>query len=306
MSKDKDTEIKSKYDDYSVEELKAALNAIFDSSDEFSDSQVEEMDKIMAVLTKKNPLPQRYTAEESWMIFQETYGEELSRIGIRNTEEVMEGEPGKTVETDAAVVVPIAHAEKVHAVSASAESRHGKRGETLIRTALIAAAVVALMVIITVSAAAAGIDIWKWVQVRGEGTVRFVTEDALSKDIPAALKQAGIEEPLFPTWIPEGFLLYDQQIRLDNSILINSTYVCRDKMLLIVIRSLSNESQSGIIEIEEQEPQEYHSNGITHYIVPNCNELVAYWLNNGFLVSISGTISIEEMKLIIDSIYNEV
>ena len=153
MSIEKDTEIRSKYDDYSVGELKAALNAIFDSSDEFSDSQVEEMDAIMAVLTKKNPLPHRYTAEESWKIFQETYSEELSRIGIRNTEEVMEEEPEEdtVAATDPAVVIPEASAKRTAPESVTTESGHGKGYRRLLHTALIAAAVVAAMVIISLA-----------------------------------------------------------------------------------------------------------------------------------------------------------
>ena len=303
MPNEKDAEIKSRYEDYSVEELRAALDSIFDSTDEFSDSDVEQMDEIMAVLDKKDPLSQRYTAEESWKHFQENYREELSRLGVRTTGEVMEEKTGKAVETDAAAAMPIAHAEKVHAVPASTESRHGKRGQTLIRTAMIAAAVVALMVIITVSAAAAGIDIWKWVQVRGEGTVRFVSEDALSKDIPAALKQAGVEEPLFPTWIPEGFRLYEQQIRLDDPIRIHTTYFHKDKTITITIRSITDESLSGIIEIEEDEPTEFICNDIVHYIIPNCDQIVAYWIENGYLVKISGEVSLEVLEHIIESIY---
>lgn len=296
VSKDKDTEIRSKYDDYSVDELKAALNAIFDSSDEFSDSQVEEMDKIMAVLTKKNPLPHRYTAEESWRIFQETYSEELSRIGIRNTEEVMEEEPEATT-----VKLPEAVMVKTPEEAVPIQKRGYRK---LLHTALVAAAVIAAMVIITVSAAAAGINIWKWVQVRGEGTVRFVAEDALSKDIPAALKQAGVEVPLIPTWIPEGFLLYDQQIRLDDSIRINSTYVCKDKFLSISVRDITSDI-SRMIEIEDVAPKEYLSHGVVHYIVPNCEQLVAYWMNTGFLVKISGNVSMEEIEQIINSVYVE-
>ena len=298
MSKDKDTEIRSKYDDYSVDEPKAALNAIFDSTDEFSDSQVEEMDKIMAVLTKKNPLPHRYTAEESWKIFQETYSEELSRIGIRNTEEVMEEEPEATT-----VKLPEAVMVKTPEEAVPIQKRGYRK---LLHTALVAAAVIAAMVIITVSAAAAGINIWKWVQVRGEGTVRFVAEDALSKDIPAALKQAGVEVPLFPTWIPEGFLLHDQKINLDEPLLVHSAYAYRDKTLLISIRAIHNDSLSGIIEIEEEDPEEYLSNGIIHYMIPNYEQLVADWINSGYLVKISGNISIDELEHIIDSIYDEV
>ena len=307
MPNEKDAEIKSRYEDYSVEELRAALDAIFDSTDEFSDSDVEKMDEIMAVLDKKDPLTQRYTAEESWKHFQEYYREELSRLGVRNTEEVIEKEPeGTAAPANAAVVRPSAScARQNHAEVANAEAKQGKRWRRVLHTALIAAAVVAVMVIVTVSAAAVGIDIWGWVQVRGEGTGRFVAEDALSKDIPAALKQAGIEEPLFPTWIPEGFLLHDQQLILDNPIRIFTTYVYRDKTLMLSIRSIGNDSKSGVIEIEEEEPQEFFYNGITHSIIDNCEQRVAYWLNNGYLVKISGDISTEELEHIIISVYSE-
>lgn len=306
MPNEKDAEIKSRYEDYSVKELQAALDSIFDSTDEFSDSDVEQMDEIMAVLDKKDPLSQRYTAEESWKHFQENYREELSRLGVRTTGEVMEEEGEKTVDDDSAGVVSVINVSQVDPSPSKSKAKHGKCCRKLLHIALIAAAVVAAMVIITVSAAAAGIDIWKWVQVRGEGTVRFVAEDALSKDIPAALKQAGIEEPLFPTWIPEGFLLYEQQIRLDEPIHINSTYVCKDKTLSIIIRSLSDDLKSGMIENEENSLHEYLTHGVNHFIIPNFEQLVSYWMNGGFLVTISGNVSTDEMKHIINSVYDEV
>ena len=302
-----DTEIMNRYDDYTVEELREELQRFFLYSD-LDDDAVDEMEKILAVLREKAPFEHPHTTEEMWAEFKAEHAEELSNLGIPKNEDaegVIVRDPEEAADAGAAVVVPITGAERVHAMSASAESRHGKRSQKLIRTALIAAAVVAVMVIITVSAAAAGIDIWKWVQVRGEGTVRFVAEDALSKDIPAALKQVGIEEPLFPTWIPEGFLLYDQQIRLDDPIRFYTTYVYKDKTLVISIRSINTDSESGVIEIEEEKPIEYLANGIVHSIISNCNQLVAYWINNGFLVQISGEISIDEMEHIIGSIYDK-
>lgn len=302
-----DTEIMNRYDDYTVEELREELQRFFLYSD-LDDDAVDEMEKILAVLREKAPFEHPHTTEEMWAEFKAEHAEELSNLGIpknEDTEGVIKKDPEEAADAGAAVVVPITGAGRVPTVSADTEPRHGKRSQKLIRTALIAAAVVAVMVIATVSAAAAGIDIWKWVQVRGEGTVRFVAEDALSKDIPAALKQAGIEEPLFPTWIPEGFLLYDQQIRLDDPIRFYTTYVYKDKTLVISIRSINTDSESGVIEIEEEKPIEYLANGIVHSIISNCNQLVAYWINNGFLVQISGEISIDEMEHIIGSIYDK-
>ena len=240
MSMNKDTEIQSRYEDYSVEELQEALNAIFDSADDFTDSDVEQMDEIMAVLNRKNPLPQRYTAEESWKHFQENYSEELSRLGVRNTGEVMEEETKEATNADVAVVMPIAHTEKAHAVSAGSESKHGKISQKLIRTALIAAAVVALMVIITVSAAAAGFDIWGWVPVRGEGTFQLVSEGtavSTSLDIPTALKQLGIEDckGSIEAGKDADFLVFDNDLLtaepegLSNNMPIN-VYLCGEKI----------------------------------------------------------------------------
>lgn len=305
MSKDKDTEIRSKYDDYSVEELKAALNAIFDSTDEFSDSQVEEMDKIMAVLTKKNPLPHRYTAEESWKIFQETYSEELSRIGIRNTEEVMEEGPEKdtVAAADPAVVIPETSAKRTVPETVTTESGYGKSHRRLFQTALIAAAVVAAMVIITVSASAIGLNIWGWVPVKDGGTFQYVSEDSVSKDIPSALKRIGIEQPLFPTWLPEGFVLHEQRIQLEEPIIITSVYLFKERVITITIREITDLSKLGIIEINDEPSVEYAIQGVTHNIFRNVDSVVSTWLINQYLVRISGDISINEMEKLIRSIY---
>ena len=73
---------KSKYEEYSVEELQRAFRSIFLSSGEFSDADIEETDQILAVLKRKRPVPRKYSTEESWKLFLETYSEEFARIGI--------------------------------------------------------------------------------------------------------------------------------------------------------------------------------------------------------------------------------
>ena len=299
MSDSKDTEIRSIYDDYSVEELTEELKTVFFCSPAITDKELREMEQIMSVLRQKDPQPQDYSGAELWDRFRDLHSEELSNLGIRNTEEVIE----KEAEAASVTVVPVPAPVKASAEVTPAPKRGFRK---LLHTALIAAAVGAAMIIITASASAAGINIWGWVMVRGNGTVQFVAEDALSKDIPAALKQAGVEEPLFPTWIPEGFLLFDQRIKLDENIFIYTTYVCKDRTIEIVIRSTNNDLTSGMVEVEDEKPQEYYSSGIVHYVVPNYEKIVAFWLNDGYLVTISGDVSIDEMQRIIDSIYEEV
>lgn len=307
MPNEKDAEIKSRYDDYSVEELRAALDAIFDSTDEFSDSDVEKMDEIIAVLDKKDPLTQRYTAEESLKHFREYYREELSRLGVRNTEEVIEKEPEEVEAPANAVVVrpKLCCAGKTHHASANAEDKPCCCRK-LFHTALIAAATVAVMVIVTVSAAAAGVDIWKWVPVRGNGTFQLVSEETVSStsmDIPSALKQLGIEDPMFPTWLPDGFVLYDQQIHMEDPIILYASYVHKDRTIIITISGMTDRSKTGNNEMDDVNPVEYDKSDITHYIFTNLGSVVATWYIDDYLVRISGNLTVEELEKTIDSIY---
>lgn len=299
----------TQYEDYSVEELRKALDTIMLYS-ELNDSDVAEMERILAVLRKKAPFPHPHTTEEMWAEFQADHAEELAALGIRrnrDTEEVIEKDPEECADAGAAFVVPIASAEKVQTVSAGAEPMHGKRSQKLMRTALIAAAVVAVMVIVTVSAAAAGINIWRWIPIWNNGTFQFVSEESASStsmDIPTALKQLGVEEPLFPTWLPDGFLLAEQEIQLEDPVVIHASYFNEDRVIMVAIRSIGGHDQSVTIERDSNESSIYTVNGIDHYIFSNNSQVVSSWQTPGYYVKISGDITFDETKKIIDSIYD--
>lgn len=220
---DEDTEIRSGYEDYSAEELQKAFKSAFLSSGDFSDADIEGLDLIAAILKRKHPVSRRFTTEESWKDFLKNHSEDFARIGIQNTEEVMK----EDLETVAARM-PVRAAAEDPDVSAAQEAtaavkvidgascddkRPRKCSRNRKHTALVAAAA-AIMVLITVTAGAVGIDLWSWVPVWNDGTFQFVPEESASVtslDIPEALKQLGIEEPLFPTWLPEGFVLAEQK-----------------------------------------------------------------------------------------------
>ena len=195
-----DAEIKTKYDDFSVDELKAALKNIFFYRGEFSDADMEEMNQIMAALDKKEPISPMYSAEESLKRFQETYGEEMSSLGVRNTEEVMEENPA----ADSDVVSSESKAETVRPV----------RRRRLLRAALVAAAVVVILIAAAATASALGYTLFGWVPKWNSDVLGFGEDESPepnelhdSYKIPAALKELGIEEPLYPTWLPDGFKL---------------------------------------------------------------------------------------------------
>ncbi len=308
----KDTEIKSSYEDYSVEELQKALKDVFFATGDFSDADIEKMDQIVAVLKEKHPVPRKYTTEESWELFQETYSEEFARLGIRNTEEVMEKEPETVVETGSVrVAAATSDAETVKAKPFVPvdEKPHRKCSKKLKHTALVAAAVVAIMVLVTVSAGAIGINIWGWVPVWNDSTFKFVPEDSVpvtSLDIPEALKQLGVEEPLFPTWIPEGFLLAEQQIHMEKPVIILALYVCENRAITISIRPLSSESKVATIEKDDYESIVYTKNSIDHYIFSNNLQSTCSWISDSYQIKISGDISFDEIIAMIDSVYCEV
>ena len=213
MSKGKDTEIKTIYDDLSVDELKEALKNIFFYAGEFTDADMEEMNKIMTVLERKEPTPPMYTAEESWKRFQETYSDELSALGVHNTEEVMQE-------------IPVAVSEVGRSIS-EAETVRPVRRRKLLRIGLVAAIMVVIILAAAVTASAFGYNLFGWVPKWNDDTIQFVPEDSsvtTSLDIPTALKQLGVVEPLFPTWLPDGFILAEQQFRLDQPIVLYATY----------------------------------------------------------------------------------
>lgn len=292
MPNTKDAEIQSRYEDYSVEELREALNAIFDSTDDYSDSDVEQMDEIMAVLNKKNPLPRRYTAEESWKHFQENYREELSRLGVRNTGEVME----ETQVADADVVRMVPEKEKARPV------RHRK----LMRFGLVAAAVIVLFIAAAATASALGYNLFGWVPRWNNEAFSFGGEEAKpnelsdSSPIAVALEQLGIHEPLYPTWLPEGFVSKTSIIQTDP-IFLHEIYYAGDRSLSITIEP-SSSSHTYTYQKEDESPLEYYSNNILFYIVSDVDQYTAIWQSDNYAAYIMGNITLEEMKQIIDSV----
>lgn len=303
---EEDTEIMTQYEDYSVEELRKALDTIMLYS-ELNDSDVAEMERILAVLRKKAPFPHPHTTEEMWAEFQADHAEELAALGIRrnrDTEEVIEKDPEECADAGAAFVVPIASAEKVQTVSAGAEPMHGKRSQKLMRTALIAAAVVILMAAVTVAASAMGFNLWGWVPKWSDEDVRFVSEDTEKpyvEHIPDVLASMGITEPLYPTWLPDDFTRTESQI-FEEPFFLHEKFEGNDRRLIISIYTADDFSVQ-VYQKEPDPPVEYLAGNTIHYILVNTNNIQAIWSTENYAVQIAGDISYEEMQKIIDSVY---
>ena len=281
----------TRYDDFTVDELKTMLQRYFLYAD-LDDAAVDEMEAILAALRKKAPFPHTHSTAEKWAEFQAEHAEELASLGIRkdeDTEEVVEKKP----ETGAS---------EVRGVQESKVMRH--RSRSFLRVGLIVAAVVVLMVLITVTVGALGFNLWGWVPKWSDEDVRFVSEDTEKpyvEYIPDILKRLGITEPLYPTWLPEDMVWTEAQV-FEEPFFLNEKFQGNDRRLIITIYPVTDLVTS-VYQKENDQATEYVAGDILHYIFDNTNEIVAVWNTENYTTLITGNISLEEMKKIIDSVY---
>ena len=265
-------------------------------SDLNDDAVIEEMDEILAVLRKKAPFSHPHTTEEMWAEFQVEHADELAALGVRenrDTEEVIE----KGLETSGSVV---------QLISESVEKRpRRKRG--FLRVAMTAAAMIVIIVAATLTASAFGYDLWGWVPKWNRDVMSFGGEDNEvnefydSSPIVLALDHLGIDEPVYPHWLPERFKL-DFSLAETDPIFLHEIYSNGGFHLSITIESASR-FDSGVYEKDNSGPIDYRVNDHLHYILADNDQYTAIWKTDTLCVMIMGNISLEEIERIIDSVY---
>ncbi len=283
MSQAKDAEIGKEYDDLSPEDLKKALKTVLLYTDEINDDTTAELDRIMAALREKEPLEHERSAEEQWAVFRAEHREELSQLGIRTDDKKKEVRPGRT---------------------GSGQVGRRRNVRVLTRIALVAALIVVLLIGAAVTASALGFELWGWAPKWTQEDLRFVTEEPGAEDvqdIPTALAALGIDESLYPHWLPEDMKRETARIQLDP-VFLYEAYQGHDRVLFITIVP-SSISDTAVYQRSESDPEEYIAGNTIHYIYSDVNHLTATWYIKDNTISIVGDVSIAEMKLIIDSIY---
>ena len=184
-----------------------------------------------------------------------------------------------------------------------------------VRKLVAAAAVVALLVTIPLSVSALTFeDVWnifaKWAKetfsfVSGENTE--ITEPSPEDNREYASLQEILAEhkrdgSIIPSWIPEGFSLdaIDKNVSPAREVY-SAYYVARDKELHIQVRThLSADLQNN--EIENDPIEIYPHEGMEFYIFQNVDQLFVTWKAEPYECIISGDVSIDEVKTMIDSI----
>lgn len=293
---EKDIETMKQYDDYTVEELQAALQRYFWFS-ELDDEAVDEMEQILAVLRKKAPFTHSHTTGEMWEEFKAAHADDFAALGIRNnteTEEVVEQKPAADETAARSEQVPVR------------KPRRQIRG--LLRVGLIAAAVFVLMAFITVAASAMGYNLWGWIPKWTDEDVRFVAEtpeqtpgEDDNHGISSILASMGITEPLYPTWLPEDMARIETK-SIERPLFLYEKYQGNNRQLSITI-SPTTDLGTVVYQKEDESPVEYISGNTMHYLFENTNEIIAVWQTVNYTTVIAGNISIDEMKKVIDSVY---
>ena len=178
-----------------------------------------------------------------------------------------------------------------------------------------AAAAIAIVVGLSVSANALSLrELWdifaKWTQetfcfVMGVDTP--VSEPSSDNDmdhtsLQELLKMYDIPAEIVPTWVPEGFEI--EKVESDVSPVqevFRAFYINNDRELSIYVRTYL-QGDPPKTEINDDLVELYEVSGIQYYIFSNYEQSRVVWLNGSYQCNISGDISIEELKMMVDSI----
>lgn len=196
-----------------------------------------------------------------------------------------------------------------------------KRPRSLRPWVKVAAAFAAVLVCGSVLAQAYGINIW--------GTIARVTSETFhmeKAEIPyaevtihpfaqgesaeydsllEAVEAFGITAPIAPTWIPERFGIPKVYATYESGgVCIFADYETEDDFLGIRFNESSRATQR-IVEKDSAPDSSYFRNNVNHHIVVDRSLVKVTWNNGVFECRISGSISTEEARKIIDSIYEE-
>ena len=216
----------------------------------------------------------------------------MSSLGVRNTEEVIQETPA----ADSDVVCSVSEVKTVRPV----------RRRRLLHVALVAAATIVILFAIAATASAMGYNILGWVPKWNNDVLGFGEEGSEAKGfhdssrIPAALEQLGIDEPLYPHWLPDD-LESDVWVIEKDPVFLHEGYSDGDRYLSITIEP-SATAQTYIYQKEDAAPFEYISNDMTFYIVYDNGRYTAIWKTENYSVYIAGNIALDEMKQILDSV----
>lgn len=264
----------SKYDVMTTEELEEILRLDAQAPEE-QESDTEMILYVMEVLAarKRNNGHTGKTALEAYESFKQNYKPEVDNI-----------------ETTRNVPTKITFPRWLRCLTATA-------------------AVLAILLVGSVTAQAFGLNIWeavvKWTQETfhfGEWGNANINNDLPYTSLREALEEGEITTALAPDWFPGGYELVD--IKVDIKPLqtaYKAIYTNGEQDLRITVRDYLDEIPV-YVEQSDGLVEEYEVSGITYYLFENNERTQAVWIVDSYECRITGELTIEELKIMIDSI----
>lgn len=128
-------------------------------------------------------------------------------------------------------------------------------------------------------------------------------EEAYYDTLEEAVEAFGITEPIVPSWIPERFeLTRVWATNQSGGVIICADYVSSNGILQIRYKEIKNVDFSSL-EQESNNVEAHFKGGVKHYLLSDLDREKAFWQNGELECRISGNVSEDEMKDIIDSVY---
>lgn len=267
---------------------------------ESGEDRMEQLYYAAQLLAERDP-NSNASADRAWADFQERY---LPFAEARSAC----SEDGETPSSDAA--------------PGRRQPRYRRWGA---RGVLVAAALALLLLSVSVAAAANGHGLWellaRWsdetmgiapghiVPVE-EDAIRIPEEDVEYASLQEAVEACGLARPMVPQWLPEGFEQVDLVVDtgFPDALIFQAVYQREEKAIVVFVEVfLPREDQDnrdyGNFQKDEGDPIPYVAGGVTHLLSTNAGRPVALWSNGPAQGAISCDATMDELKQIIDSIY---
>lgn len=296
MSKNNQYESDAYLDQLSMEQLEDLLRTDLNSPDEENDEAVFHILEVMKKREKENPTGRLPDKNKAWKEFQEYYN-------------IPEGEGESLYPTYSE---PENDDKNIQTLKTN-EPR--TRPRFRMRRGLVVAAILIVMFGSMLTAQAAGLDVFGAIGRWTEENFQFVLPTTnqsdtvgINDDFQKASEKFGLPSSFVPTWCPEGFTsaepLEEHIKNHSDSISCQYTNTTENKFYLVTISQYYSADilNATVFEKDDSSVITYQSNGKNFYIFSNLENLTATWADENYCITITGEITLDQIKNIIDSI----
>jgi len=197
----------------------------------------------------------------------------------------------------------------------------GEKKRFRLRPVIIAAFILLLVLLFGVVLHAVGINVWRLIVTWDDETMemRMDTQGRIIRrgyvnDFDTACDDAFFQKleeleitPLLPSRLPDGFVLelVESKIETEYCRWALGTYTLGERLFHISVEKNVVRGSGGItfIEKDEREPDIYERGGVNFYVIDNLKRSGAFWFDPPYFLNISGHLSRDEIKQMIDSMF---